>query len=174
MAGLGRDDKHVASADPIFQQLRDGCPMRESRQNHTAPSIIDNIKLMVCCHYNGAQDKLLKSLSCVRLFATPWTVAHQVSLSMGFSGQEYWSGYPFSSPDFPNPGIELGSPALQADSLPSEPQGKPKLVYKSPIQSIKISSCTRKFEMLQILVICEGKYRRENRNLPKWNSNLKF
>ena len=92
---------------------------------------------------------VLKSLSCVRLFATPWTVAHQASLSMGFSGQEYWSGYPFSSQgDFPNPGIEPGSPALQADSLPSEPQGKPKLVYKSVIQSIKISFCTRKFEML--------------------------
>ena len=45
---------------------------------------------------------------------------------MGFSGQEYWSGLPFPSPgDLPNPGIGLGSPALQADSLPSEPIGKP-------------------------------------------------
>ena len=43
---------------------------------------------------------------------------------MGFSGQEYWSGLPFPSPgDLPNPGIEPGSPALQADSLPSESQG---------------------------------------------------
>ena len=53
----------------------------------------------------------------------PWTGAHQVSLSMGFSRQEYWSGLPFPSPgDCLSPGIEPGSPALQADSLPSEPQ----------------------------------------------------
>ena len=54
-------------------------------------------------------------------------VAHQVSLPMGFSRQEYWSGLPFPSPwDLPDPGIEPGSPALQADALPSEPPGKPK------------------------------------------------
>ena len=64
----------------------------------------------------------VKSLSHVRLFATPWTVAYQASPSMGFSRQEYWSGVPFPSPeDLPDPGIEPGSPALQADALPSEP-----------------------------------------------------
>ena len=48
----------------------------------------------------------------------PWTVACQAPRSMGFSRQEYWSGLPFPSPgDLPNPGIEPGSPALQADSL---------------------------------------------------------
>ena len=68
----------------------------------------------------------VKSLSRVRLFATPWTVAYQASLSMGFSRQEYWSGLPFPSPrDLPDPGIEPESPALQADALPSEPPGKP-------------------------------------------------
>ena len=68
----------------------------------------------------------VKSLSRVRLFATPWTVAHQAPPSMGFSRQEYWSGLPFPSPgDRPNPGIEPGSPALQADTLTSEPPGKP-------------------------------------------------
>ena len=47
------------------------------------------------------------------------------TLSMGFSRQEYWSGLPFPSPrDLPDPGIKLWSPALQADSLPSEPPGK--------------------------------------------------
>ena len=52
---------------------------------------------------------------------TPLTVAHQASLSMGFSRQEYWSGLPFPSPGYlPNPGIEPGSPALQSDSLPTE------------------------------------------------------
>ena len=56
----------------------------------------------------------------------PWSVACQASLSMGFSRQEYWSGLPFLSPrDLPNPGIKPQSPTLQADSLPTEFQGKP-------------------------------------------------
>ena len=68
----------------------------------------------------------VKSLGRVRLFATPWTVAYQSSQSMEFSRQEYWSGLPFPSPgDLPDPGIEPGSPALPADTLPSEPPGKP-------------------------------------------------
>ena len=55
----------------------------------------------------------VKSLSRVRLFATPWTVAHQAPPSMGFSRQEYWSGVPFPFPeDLPDPRIEPGSPAL--------------------------------------------------------------
>ena len=59
--------------------------------------------------------------------ATLWTTANQVPLSMGFPRQEYWSGLPFPSPgDLPDPGIKPGSPAMQADSLPSEPPGKPK------------------------------------------------
>ena len=67
----------------------------------------------------------VKLLSHVRLFTTPWTVAYQASLSMRFSRQGYWSGLPFPSPrDLPDPGIKLGSPALQADALPSEPPGK--------------------------------------------------
>ena len=58
--------------------------------------------------------------------ATPWTVPLQTPLSVEFSRQEYWSGLPFPSPgDLPDPGIESGSPTLQADSLPSEPPGKP-------------------------------------------------
>ena len=68
----------------------------------------------------------VKSLSHVRLFTTPWTVAHQAPLSMGFSRQGYWSGLSCASPgDLPNPGIKPGSPALQADALSSEPPGKP-------------------------------------------------
>ena len=67
----------------------------------------------------------LVSKSCPTL-VTPCTVARQASLSMGFSRQEYWGGLPFPSPgDLPHPGIKPWSPALQADSLPSEPQGKP-------------------------------------------------
>ena len=68
----------------------------------------------------------VKPLSRVWLFVTPWTVAHQGPPSMGFSRQEYWSALPFPPPgDLPDPGIEPGSPALQADALRSEPPGKP-------------------------------------------------
>ena len=67
----------------------------------------------------------MKSLSPVRLFATPWTVAYQAPQFMEFSRHEYWSGLPFPSPwDLPDPGIEPRSPALWADTLPSEPQWK--------------------------------------------------
>ena len=70
----------------------------------------------------GSHKVKVKSLSCVRLFATPWMVAYKAPQSMRFSRQEYWSGLPFPSQgDLPNPGIEPGSPALQTDALPSEP-----------------------------------------------------
>ena len=68
---------------------------------------------------------VLSGFNCVRLFGTLWTVAHQAPLSMDFSRQEYWSGLLFLSPgDLPDPGIKPWSPALQADSLPSEPPEK--------------------------------------------------
>ena len=83
--------------------------------------MLDSSNVTVVCTFEK-----LKSLSCVRLFATPWTVAYQALLSMGFFRQECWSGVPLPSPgDLPNPRIELGSPVLQADALPSEPPGKP-------------------------------------------------
>ena len=66
----------------------------------------------------------------VRLFVTPWTVARQAPLSMGFSRQEYCSGLPYPCPgDLPNPGIEPRSPALQADPLLAELPGKPIYVH---------------------------------------------
>ena len=69
----------------------------------------------------------VKWLSRVQLVATPWTVAHQAPLPMGFSRQEFWRGLPFPSPGhLPNPGIKPGSPTLQVDSLPSVPPGKPR------------------------------------------------
>ena len=65
----------------------------------------------------------VKVAQCVQLFVTLWTIQ-----SMEFSTPEYWSGWPFPSPgDLPNTGVESRSPALQADSLPTEPQGKPKV-----------------------------------------------
>ena len=72
----------------------------------------------------------VKLLSCVRLFATPWTVAYQAPQSMEFSREEYWSGLPYPSPgDLPHPQIKPGSPALQADTLPSGPPGKPIILF---------------------------------------------
>ena len=66
-----------------------------------------------------------KLLSCVRLFATPWTVGHQAPLSVGFPRQENGVGCRFLlQGSLPDPGIEPGSPTLQADALTSEPPGE--------------------------------------------------
>ena len=71
-------------------------------------------------------DVEVQLLSRVQLFETAWTVAYQGPLSMGFSRQEHRRGLPFPSPgDLPNAVIKPGSSALQADTLPSEPPGKP-------------------------------------------------
>ena len=94
---------------------------RENKNYYPTPS--------TPCHTQDVywkHTKKVKSLSRVQLFETPWTVAYQPPPSMEFSRQECWSGLPFPSPgDLPDPGIEPGSPALQADVLPSEPPGKP-------------------------------------------------
>ena len=75
-------------------------------------------------HFKGLADGSLAK-SCLTL-VTPWTVACQAPLSMGFPRQDYWRGLPFPSPgDLPDPGIEPKSPTLQADSLPTETQGSP-------------------------------------------------
>ena len=67
-----------------------------------------------------------QSLSCIQLFATPWTVPCQAPLSMGISWQEYWSGLPFSPPgDLPNLGIESVSPVLVGGFFTTVPPGKP-------------------------------------------------
>ena len=74
-------------------------------------------------------DSGLVTKSCLTL-VTPHTVVHQAPLCIGFSRQEYWSGLPFSFPgDFPDPETKPGSPALQTDSLPSEPSGKPRPLF---------------------------------------------
>ena len=75
---------------------------------------------------NGMDLTEVKLLHGVRL-CNPMDYAYQAPPSMEFSRQEHWSGLPFPSPeDLPDPGIEPGSPALQADTLTSEPPGKPK------------------------------------------------
>ena len=91
----------------------------------------------------------MKSLSHVQLFATPWTVAYQAPPSMGFSRQAYWSGLPFPSPgDLPDPGIEPRSPALQVDTLTSEPPGKPIYSCKSNSPSPQINKFVSAFVLM--------------------------
>ena len=72
---------------------------------------------------------MLNRFSHVQLFETLWTVVHQPPLSLGFSRQEYWSGFPYPRPgNLLDPGVEPASPAslaLQVDSLPPEQPGKP-------------------------------------------------
>ena len=73
---------------------------------------------------------MLSHLSHVQLSVTLWMATCQAALSMEFSRQEYWSGFPFPSPgDLPDPGMESGSPALQKNSLPTELQGKPLITW---------------------------------------------
>ena len=68
----------------------------------------------------------VKSLSHVRLFATPWVVTYQAPWSMGLSWQEYWSGSPFPPPgDLPDPGIKHMSPTSAGRFFTTEPPGKP-------------------------------------------------
>ena len=76
----------------------------------------------------------------MRLFVTPWTVAHQAPLPMGFPRQEYWSWLPFPVPgDLPDPGMEPTSPALQADSLPSH-WGSPSLDIRAATASRTVTT----------------------------------
>ena len=78
---------------------------------------------------------VLVTQSCLTL-CNPMDCSPPDSLSMEFSRQECWSGLPFPSPgDLPNPGIEPRSPVLQADSLLSEPSGKPTIIIHDPIRS---------------------------------------
>ena len=107
--GWGESPCLPGAACPILLPAGDG------RVEKVCPC---TIKYLICVCVSVAQ--LYPTL------ATPWTVAHQAPLSKGFSRQEYWRGLPFPSPgDLPDPGIEPTFPALQVDSLLSEPTGKP-------------------------------------------------
>ena len=94
--------------------------------------------------------------SCPTL-ATPWTVARQIPLSMGFPRQEYWSGLPFPSPgDLPNPGIKPMSPALQADSSSAELGGKPfPLRCHIPYPDFAFHSFSKIYPVQKVIVIKE-------------------
>ena len=99
------------------------------------------LQVLVCA---WLKDACLLGHSIMSDSATPWTVAHQAPLSVGFSRQEYWSGLPFLSPgDLPDPGIEPLCTVLQVDSLPSEPAGSPgwrSVDYKSQSQLMGVRS----------------------------------
>ena len=120
----------------------------------------------VTMHLPGTWERAVM-LSCVWLFTTPWTAAYQVPRSMEFSRQEFWSGLPFPSPrDLPDPGIELGSPVLQADALPSEPQGREgrtinniparqvHYVYPSPRRMVSLIRGLLPLEVLDLSSLC--------------------
>ena len=102
-----------------------------------------NLKVKSCVLF-GEHSEDLCALSRVWFFATPWTVAHQAPLSLGIPRQEHWSGLPYPPPeDLPDSGIEPESPAcpaLQADSLPTEPPGKPCL-YRINLLSKQVGIC---------------------------------
>ena len=127
----------------------------------------------------------MKSLSCVQLFATPWTVACQVPLSMGFSRQEYWSGLQFPSPgDLPDPGIKLVFPTLPADSLPSKPPENPYMQstsWKTPDWMNYKLEWREKYQQPQICRWCHsngGKQRGTKVSLyegeREWKAGLKL
>ena len=109
------------------------------------------------------------SLSHVRLFATPWTVACQSPPSVGFSRQEHWSWWPFASPrDLPNTETEPGFPVLQADSLPSEPPGN-SINYKP----IFIHKCVYMYTYMCVYIYSGGLVAKSFLTLCNpWTSNL--
>ena len=109
-------------------------------------------------------------LSCVRLFASPWIVAYQAPQSMEFSRQEYWSGLPFPSPgDLPDLGIEPRSPALQADSLPSDPPGELPIKKKRERDILKSRDITlpTKVHLVKAMVFPVVTYACESWNIKK-------
>ena len=93
----------------------------------------------LCCSLEAAAAA--KSLQlCPTLSATPWTVASQAPLSMGYFQQEYWSGLPFPLPgDLPSTGTEFWSPALQANPVRTEPPGKPSYLLEHFIPGARLS-----------------------------------
>ena len=116
---FGRMEWKKDSQDPVLD-LGNKCKYSHTKDGSGESS--EPVNQWRCCH--------------VRLFATPWSVAHQAPLSMEFSRQEYWGGLSFPSPeDLPNPGIEPRSPALQADAFTiwatREAQAKAVLVGKT-------------------------------------------
>ena len=105
----------------------------------TAKQACKCLCFVVSLEWAVAHINWVKLLSHVGLFVTPWTVDCEASRPMGFSRQDYWRGLLFPSPgDLPDPGIKTGYPALQADSLPTEPPGEPYINW----ENVSIVTCT--------------------------------
>ena len=106
-------------------------PKRNRQIRNTKISLCWNLFILFSKERKKVQVLVALVFGLIQHFETPWTAARQDPLSMEFSRQEFWSGLPCPSPgDLPDPGIEPGSPTLQADSVPTEPRGKPILVKK--------------------------------------------
>ena len=122
-------------------------PLRKSVYNTVVEEEERNLLLKAVNGWVASLTQLPEVSKCYLLsrflfFATLWTVAHQVPLCMEFSRQEHWSELPLPPPwDFPNPGVEPWSPALQADSLPSELSEKPSV--STPVNRRNILSVSR-------------------------------
>ena len=129
---LEREVTPQKQEDCITNLISRSSMARTRRCDPTHCDFLKHLRLLLLLSLLCLVKVKVKSLIRVRLFATPWTVAHQTPPSMGFSRQEYWSGLPFPSKgDLPKPGIEPRSPALQADALISEPLGKPCLIKQA-------------------------------------------
>ena len=103
----------------------------ETSMDYTVHGVARSWTQVSYFHFQGLyRDRLKWGHCCMRaqpLFATPWTVAHQAPLSIGFPRQEYWSGLPFPSPgDLPRSGMEPVSPALAGRFYTTKPPGKPR------------------------------------------------
>ena len=98
---------------------------------------------------------VVQVLSCIRLFATPWSVALQAPLSMGFPRQEYWSGLPFPPPgDLPDPGIEPVFPALADGCFTTESPGKP----SENLRRLQIKRREEKSKSPEVPVLAEDRH----------------
>ena len=112
-----------------------------------------------------------RMLSCVRLFATPRTVACQAPLSMGFSKRDYWSGLPFPPPgDLPHPGIKLASPVSAGGFFTTEPTGKPLIRYSVQFSRSVVSDSLQPHELQDVRPPCPSTPRvhSDSRPLSQW------
>ena len=103
------------------------------------PTVISSRSLNLVCQVTSVcMCVSVHMLSHVWLFATPWTIARQAPLSMGFFRQEYWSELPFPSPgDLPHPGMEPTSPSLAGGFFTTEPPGKTDLWFEPRVPGFK-------------------------------------
>ena len=109
--------------------------------------------VILCSLHSRVKVKVVVARSCPDSLWLHGNVAHQVPLSMKFSRQEYWNGLPFLSPgDLLNPGVEPGSPALQVDSLLSEPPGKTtlELTWNFAVDTLLKLVCRVSFDIITL------------------------